>query len=612
VNIFARYRPWSLEDSIQVTILQRNPVNIITLIADQSVAQAGSGDSVTLRATAFLQSGAFAPVGTLIYFEVPSQNGHFDPDAREVGQNGIAESHYVAGQFVGDVMLRAYVQNPGGEWDSFVYSNEIHITLLPGPPSSIRVRANPATLNAADPLAFSTIFTTVTDTAGNPVQDAPVRLTCDKGYFLLPGGGVTDTIGSASARFYPGAASGIAIITASVDVPGRGRISSTCTVTIVSSVPNSIEVTADPIEIAVWGTGGHSISILSARLFDQSGNVVERAWPVVFQLLNNPVQPMGCNINDRGDLDSARLVNGVAVATLNAGVRVGPVLLRVYTWRDPDSSNAGEDDVPRTDTVSCLVSPAMVVAGPPVALDLDVNRFGEDAGGGLWELEVSARVWDYNRNPVADGIPVVFTVDPAVATIDPGYTGNDLGGGSARGVAFSRLLYHSTNTFNQITFSADVQSPDGLISADYPMTLPLQRGYLQLHADPGNWMFDRERPDDTCLIRVWVVLTDGHGVAINSAPILFGADRGMFYWRNLRLNGHYIPFYPDPARGLTGYLLGGGGWEDDGVSTVYLRGVTGDFFLNPLVDEASVRIEAEVEGIEGVSARPTNVMFTRH
>jgi len=86
------------------------------------------------------------------------------------------------------------------------------------------------------------------------------------------------------------------------------------------------------------------------------------------------------------------------------------------------------------------VSPAEGLSGPSGIVDavyyvtvsgcphsiiiMSVNDDGEDAGGGTWFVEVSAFVGDINDNPIADRTPVIFSVEPEIASIEPGYTGN--------------------------------------------------------------------------------------------------------------------------------------------------------------------------------------------
>ena len=388
-------------------------------------------------------------------------------------------------------------------------------------------------------------------------------------------------------RLTAGVTAGFATITATVSAP-YGLISDDVRVQFIAGNPNSIELSAYPLTIQARGTGGRESSTLTAKVYDPNGNLVTANTIVYFQLIRQPPEPEGCNFNNHGPLDSAFTANGVATVTLNSGTSSGPVLVRAYTWRDPDT---------RLQLVQVTNSNVQVVSGPPELMDIDVNNEGRDAGGGAWQIQVAVRISDHWRNPVADHIPVAFTVEPDIATIEPGWT-------EEGGLAVTWLTYNSSNTFDSLTIIARIELPDTTLTAQLPYVLPLQRGELSLNVSPTNWMFERPPPGedgDPCLIRCWAVLTDGHGVLINNAPILFTANRASFWWSDAQGQLHeFEP--PDPAVKNT----------EDGVATVYLRGVMDDFFLDVFTLEVTVTIGASVVGYEDVYARPETVTMTRH
>lgn len=595
--ITARYDPLGLISQVEVTILPRNPVATVTLVASAQQMTAGRNDTTTVTATCILANGSFAPEGTLVRFY--TNNGRFRDAAVPVqGIYGKAENSYIAGSTVGVATLYAEVINADS---SVIRSNEVYIRLLPGPPSRITVSANPRQLITGDPNQFSTITALVTDTVGNPVVEGTlVRFETTMGN-VAPPTSLTDSTGRATTRLFPGVSAGSAEITATVSTPA-GDISGRTTVQFIAGNPNSIELSADPLQIAVAGTGGNSTSTLRAVVKDPNGNLIGTAVTVVFELLREPPPPAGCNINQRGQRDSAVTANGVAVASINAGTQIGGKLVRAYTWRDPAT---------RRDTVSVILSTLAVVAGPPYQIDIDVNDDGQDAGGGAWVVEVSARVWDIHRNPVANNIPVVFTVDPEIANISPGHTGNQGRiGNPTPGLAYADMVYNSVNTFDPITIMAEVQTVGGQITGQREHTLPLQDGVLTLNVDPQNWMFDRNRPNDLCNIRVWAILVDGHQILINGAPILFTSNRGRFWWYDFQAR-RYVEFYPEPARKITG-LVDARNNERRGHATVWLRGIMDDFFLDPFTLEVTVQINAVVEGYQDVQADPAFVYMTRH
>lgn len=590
----AKYTPMGLEATVRIMIREQNPVTNISLVAAAQQMIAGSFDSTSVRATAYLLDGSTAPNGTQIHFETV-----YGAMAQEVvavtGNFGAAETYYIAGSQVDVDTIRAYWQNPSTE--EKVYSNEVLITLLSGPASQVSVSADPTVLYINNPGASSTITATVLDTAGNPVRAGTfVAFTTTLGTVTMSS--TTDETGHAYATLTPGRESDVARVTATVAGPA-GDISDECTVTFISGTPNTIVLTSDTTEIAVAETGGLSTTILRATVKDASGNKVDQATMVYFQLLNQPDPPAGCNINETFPLDSALTAAGTAQVSLNSGRQIGGVLIKAFTWRDSL----------RTDTVSVILATVAVVAGPPFQLDIDVNDDGQDAGGGAWVVEVSARVWDIHRNPVADRIPVVFTVNPEIATIDPGFTGNvGIAGAPTPGLAFSNMVYNSLNTFDLIEISAEVQTPEGIISGAREHELPMQEGNLELNVDPGNWMF--EEGNEEARIRCWVVLKDGHEILINHGPILFTSNRARFSWYNFRRND-YEEFYPDPARKLTG-IFDQENVEERGQATVYLIAEEPDIFLDPFTLEVTVQINASVEGYDDVSADPAFIFFTRH
>lgn len=332
-KIYVKFDPLHLIDSCEVTISPRNPVAAITLTTTKNNMTAASRDTCTIRATAILQNGAFASPGITIYFAVRGAGGRCEPPVAIVGANGVAETRYTAGYFVGEVIIVAYIINDD---DSIVYSNEIRITLLPGPPSNIRVTASPSELTTDDPQGYSTITATVTDTAGNAVEIGTlVRFRATAGS-ITPATASTRENGIATTRLSPGNRAGLAIVTGTVTLVGGRTISGTTDVNILSSYPNSIRISAEPEVIMTAESGGVSNSTISASVFDSNGDPVNRLSWIIFELPDEPELPDGCTWPNRTRLDSTMTLDGVATITLNAGLRNGPVYFKAYTWRDEE------------------------------------------------------------------------------------------------------------------------------------------------------------------------------------------------------------------------------------------------------------------------------------
>ncbi len=594
VVVTAKYNPMGLTTIVRIMIRERNPVTRIDLNAAARQLTANSGDSTAVRATCYLSNGSPAPAGTQVFFD--AIYGQYTTAVVPItGSAGAAETYYIAGTTVAKDTLIAYVQTP----QDTAYSNEAIIDLVSGPPSQVVVQATPNELFTNDPAAASTITATVMDTSANPVRQGTF-VTFSTTLGTIGQSAVTDTDGDAVVLLTPGVQAGLAVITATVDA-GGGPITAQATVNFVAGTPNSIELDADPLQIQVRGTGGVATSTLRATVRDANGNLIMVPTPVVFELINEPDPPAGCTIGNEFDqIFSSMTSSGVAVATLNSGTQIGGKLIRAYTWRD---SAARPDDI-----VTVTLSTVAVVSGPPFQLDIDVNDEGEDAGGGAWQIEVSARVWDIHRNPVANRIPVVFTVEPEIANIEAAWTGNlGAAGTPVQGLAYARLVYNSVNTFDAIEIQAEVQTERGQIQGSREHVLPLQEGLLELNVDPGNWMFNEE--NDQADIRVWAVLTDGHQIRINNAPVLFTSNRARFWWKDFS-NDRFNMFFPDASRKFTG-IVDRQNNEEPGVATVYLRAEMPDIFLDPFTLEVTVQINASVEGYNDVQADPGFIFFTR-
>lgn len=599
--ITAIYNPWP-PTSIEITIEERQLIDAISLRAARNQMVAGSGDSTWVGATCILANGAFGPEGTLVFFE--TDKGRFVDNAVPVrGNNGEAINYYIADPVVGTAHLHAYVMNG----DTAVYSNIVEIELIAGPPTRITVAADPNRLHTTEPTVSSVITATVRDTSNNIVGNGILVTFAATLGALNSDSRSTNDDGQAIVELTPGVNSGVSVVTATVNTPA-GDINGNTTVEIVAGDGNSIELAANPNNIAVGGTGVNSSSTLTATLFDPNRNLIESAVWVIFEILNEPsVRDGGCYFSNREQIDSARTAAGRARVTLNAGTVVGGKLLRATSYFNN-----------REDTVSVTLSRVSVTAGPPDRIDIDVGNEGDDVDGAAWNIEVSARIFDMHMNAVSDSIPVVFSCD-SVATIGNGFTGNESRNGNATpGIAYTSLVYHSWDTYDTLTIVAEVQSPERTITGERFTFLPLQEGVLVLQCDPTNWEIDVG--PDSCNIRCWVELVDGHDVLIDNAPILFTSSRAKFFWYNYMPGRRRYYLYdhladpPVPARKYTGWNLPDHPEhrEQPGQATVFLKGSEFTFFLDPVTPEVNVQIGAMVEGNDEVIADPVIIVITRH
>jgi len=273
------YNPMSLATSIEITIEERNPVDRISLLTQEDQMTAGSNDSTWTGATCFLSDNNFAPEGTVVFFEC--DRGRFvEPSVPITGNNGTAVNYYIADPVVGTARLQAHVDNG----DSMVYSNVKEIELIAGPPTRVYLESDPDELTTTEPTIFSTITATVRDTANNHVSSGYL-VTFEKTLGALDRESAsTDDNGTASVQLRPGVNSGVSVITATVNTP-IGAIVGQTTVNIKAGEGNSIELGANPTNIAVAATGVNSSSTLTASLFDPNHNLVEVAHWIIFEIM---------------------------------------------------------------------------------------------------------------------------------------------------------------------------------------------------------------------------------------------------------------------------------------------------------------------------------------
>lgn len=612
-TVVAYHRGYGVDGSLEIDIRPPELVDNIVIAAGRSTMNAGSGDTTWVRATCYLnpERTQIAPRGTLVFFEVENGMGTFSSSQVVVGDAGVATTSFRVSPQVGRAVIRASVFNETEEGNVTIRSNDVQIDMVPGAAASIFIQISPSVLRIDEAGEQSFILATVIDSFGNPVRNGSVQVqfTTTLGH-IDPRIALTDS-GRAVAFLHPGFEAGVAEVIASA-----GNIHSLPrNISFIAGGGSSMELSAHPQQIQVAGTGGVSTSTLRATVFDSHGNLVEVPTRVVFKLLTNDEPPLSCNINDNDPYDSDTVLtsNGVATVTLNSGTKSGPQLIRAYTL-NAEGEPSG---------VQASFSNVVVWSGPPTDISVDVNDNAVDAGGGAWTIELSALVQDAYRNAAPDSIPVSFSLfEENIGIVSNGFTGNrGINGRPTPGVAYATLTYNSRNTFTDATIRAHCRTLQvDSVGSEIVHTLPLQRGELELHTDPDNWMFDRDERDEMCDIRVWAILRDGHGVLINNAPILFGSNRGR-YWYDTRAGDQvdFEQYAPNPARRHTGQLNDGAnpnerGNDDDrdGHTVVWLRGIMDDFFLDPFTLEVLLQLEARVEGNDDVFSNPQFVTLTRH
>jgi hypothetical protein len=413
---------------------------------------------------------------------------------------------------------------------------------------------------------------------------------------------VTDVDGTCSAQFSVYGSQEGAIITATVD-GGGGPIEASVEIETIGGPPHRIRLELDPDIISVPDIGGNTVSNVRGLLFDRNSDPVLFQVPVIFEISGGMGHPQGPAFFYNDDYSQSIEVisnNGIAEVEIHSGTISQNVEVNAHSFRDEEREN-----------IIRSLSKPLIVTSMPWSINISnisINRNGRSLGGSEWSLDVSITVSDDSNNPVAAEVPVTFSVEPDIATIEPALTGNpDWRGISRPGVANTTLVYHSGDSFSSFELTVTARSPLGEAENTSDHVLPFQEGVLELNIDPANWMFreDREVAD----IRVWAVLHDGNGVRINNAPILFTSNRARFWWMD-NSTGHYRMFFPRVSRKFTGQQDDRND-EEPGTATVYLRASEEDIFNNPFLLEDQVYVHASVEGYEDISAGPVFIFFTR-
>ncbi len=370
-----------------------------------------------------------------------------------------------------------------------------------------------------DSIRTSRIYATVTDTSGYPVEAGTlVEFSTTLGYitpFLQTG-----AAGSAVATFSMGTSAGVARIYAHVNM-----VVDSVLIQIRSGIPTSITIPQpNPNHLVVRGGAGTESTQLTAELRDANGQLVDIPYLVTFQITGFP--PSGSQLNGEGLVASDTTNHGIAAVTLNSGTQAGPV--RITASVQLDSAT----------TISATGIPVVIEAGAPAHIIVDWDPASIDPiGGGLYELEVAARVWDRYSNPVEDSTHVYWSLEPdSIADIvGTSYTNNENRNGAAyKGKAWTLAYYNSEVIFDTIKIKAKTYDADGdtivgylNYSTDSLAILPFYPGQLMVSANPTFWDFTiMGNPAD---VTVTAILTDVYQSAIPRGHILFSGV-GVSAW----------------------------------------------------------------------------------
>lgn len=585
-RIVAKYTALNLADTLYVTIELARTVNEIVLNSANNSLVANGYDSTRVDATVYLEGNALAPSGTEVFFYVTGDNiGDFEPPVAYVGSGGTATSWYEAGIDIGTDTLYAEV-------DGFL-SNPVPIQLHAGPPTRVTVSVDTNFVWASSQQTV-TVTALVEDTTYNPVQNGVgVYFTTSKGSISPE---YSQTInGIATSYLSPSTNAGPAWIKAQV-----GMYVDSTLVTILPSMPSQIGLGAESTSIQVAGTGGDYQTEIHALVTDAQGNPVGNDTTVYFRIENEGFPGGGVNLNNVGIQATALTNGGVATVSLNAGINSGPVTIRAWTFTSPEDSIWAQGPL------------VTIVSGPPNHIDVELpNNNIRTGGGDVWQVEVSALVWDYWGNQVVDSTAVHFYIlpDSSAEVWGDAFTGNlNWDEASYPGIAFTTLSYHSPHTNDSVGVYAYCMVDGDSIIGSTGYLLPLSDGNLQYAVVPSAWNYDYPpygySPMAPAEMQCRAYLTDGHGVPINGSKIVFYSTAGYFYW----YMGGQGPSWekitgPEGLSPLEPY-------DSTGYAIIYLWTLFDQAFPDPNAAVSNAQTYCEVDPYFEVSSEQVTLTFT--
>jgi len=197
---------------------------------------------------------------------------------------------------VGSVLInRVDISSDTPDLDTGNNSATAGSTIVPGPPASVAISRDPASL-AANNFSTADITVTVKDVAGNNVQDGTdVVLETSLGHFY---GNGLDTItsstssGVATTIYQAGTVTGTAQITATAQ--GGTDPSASTTIALVEATPAIITLSADPSSIPADGS---TTSVVTAIVSDSLGGLASDGTTVSFQTTSGTLDGSGTTVD---------------------------------------------------------------------------------------------------------------------------------------------------------------------------------------------------------------------------------------------------------------------------------------------------------------------------
>ena len=216
-------------------------ISSVQLISGSAKLQVGKENTTKLTAT--VTNGEGAPVSGVAVNFITSVKNVLSSDSDTTDSNGIASVTFKSPNTPGTIKIKA---EAGG-----IYSDEISIEIVAGPPAKFSVQVSPSIITASSDSnsSTSTVNVTVRDEYDNPVSDGETISFTKPQYGTLSSETATTQNGLVSITY-----------TAPKSVPPDGTD---------SFIAKSGTAQSDPIVI--------TIANLSGAVFDENGNPIEGA-----------------------------------------------------------------------------------------------------------------------------------------------------------------------------------------------------------------------------------------------------------------------------------------------------------------------------------------------
>jgi len=371
---------------------------------------------------------------------------------------------------------------------------------------------------------------------GNPISNVELYFESTNGR-LSELNKLTDSTGTAEVDFSDTGDPneiGVSTVSARYQHPVFGLVMDSVQITIrdtSSGIPAYIQIpSSHPGEIMVVGGGGSESTDICARVYDENGVLVQTPYLVTFTL--GPNIPEGANLNNAGIIDSAYSANGEACVSLNSGVAPGPIRVTAVLMYE------GEE-------ISATAISVIIATGPPANIEAEYDPLNTiPTGGGYYQTEASAMVYDLWYNPVADSTYVYWSMEPEppntlIEAFVEGvsYTGNpNLNGDSYSGLAFTTIIY-STDAIGDIGFVTALTF--GVNGDTVSVRINENEGETNMTFVPGTLVLSAASTyvDFTALgastvqLNITGTLQDYYGNPVNGAPIAMNAPGAAnIYW----------------------------------------------------------------------------------